>query len=208
MVRNQVNQCTDINIAGIPLFIWWLISIWFARLTLFTMSQSETSSFGDESNSLPVPSPQPTGSRTTSSLRSNAIEPQAPSRGRPSAHLATRLPRRLGSHSPPPARTPADSPASSYRSTRPTIPPIEKWTVPSLRQALINSDIQAPRKFTKAELYDLYKNLKPTNLSPKTTPAPKVVKKHNKPAVTPRRTPQQYRGPQLKRASGSGHLRR
>lgn len=107
------------------------------------------------------------------------------------ARLATRLQRRPGTHSPSLARTPADSPASSYRSTRPAFPPIEKWTVASLRQALTNSDIQAPRKFTKAELYEfciLYKNFKPTNLSPKTTPASKVVKKRDL-TVTPRQTP-------------------
>ncbi len=153
------------------------------------MSQRETSSSEDKSISPSAASPQPTSSRAASVLRSNAIEPQAPSRGRPSTRSASRLPRRPGTLSLSPARTPVNSPASSYRSSRPVFLPIEKWTVASLRKALTNSDIQAPRKFTKAELYDLYKNLKPTNLSPKTTPAPKVIKKSNKLTVTPRRTP-------------------
>ncbi|KAF4103930.1 hypothetical protein G5714_014917 [Onychostoma macrolepis] len=76
----------------------------------------------------------------------------------------------------------------------------------SLRQALTNSDIQAPRKFTKAKLYDLYKNLKPTNLSPKTTPAPKVVKHRNKLTVMPRRTPPPSSSSKTssRRASNSG----
>ncbi|KAF4113211.1 hypothetical protein G5714_005756 [Onychostoma macrolepis] len=60
----------------------------------------ENSSSGDESISPPVASPQPTGSRTTTSLPSNAVEPQAPSRGRPSTRSASRLPRRPGTHSP------------------------------------------------------------------------------------------------------------
>ncbi|KAF4101535.1 hypothetical protein G5714_017967 [Onychostoma macrolepis] len=92
------------------------------------------------------------------------------------------------------------------RSTRPVFPPIEKWTVASLRQALTNSDIQAPRKFTKAEIYDLYKNLKPTNLSPKTTPAPKVVKHRSKFTVSPHRTPPPSSSSKTssRRASNSG----
>ncbi len=153
------------------------------------MCHRDTSSSGDESISPPVATPQATSSRAVASPRSNAIEPQAPPRGRPSTRSATRLSKRRSSQSSPPARTPPASPASSYRSTRPTIPPMDKWTVTSLRQALKNSDIQAPRKFTKAELYDLYKNLKPTNLSSKSTPAPKKGKKHSKPAATPHRTP-------------------
>ncbi len=91
--------------------------------------------------------------------------------------LATRPPKRPGTISPSPMRTQADSPASSYRSTRP---------VTSLRQGLTNADIQAPCRFTKAQLYELYKNLKPTILSPKTTP--KATRKH-KHKASPRWTP-------------------
>ncbi len=149
------------------------------------MSRSNTSSSGDEYIS-PVTSPQPTGSRSTLSVRSHAIEPQAPLRGQPATCLATRPSKRPGVLSPSPARTQADSPASSYRSTRPAFPPIEKWTVMSLRQALTNSDIQAPRKSTKAELYELYTNLKPTILPPKTTPKATRKRKHT---ASPRWTP-------------------
>ncbi len=138
------------------------------------MSRVDTSSSGDESIS-PVASLQPTGSKP---LRDHEIEPQAPARGCP--------PKRPGICSPSPARTQADSPASSYRSTRPAFPPIEKWTVASLRQALANSDIQAPRKSTKAELYELYKNPKPTTLSTKTTTKATRKRKHT---ASPRWTP-------------------
>ncbi|KAI2650399.1 Mast cell protease 8 [Labeo rohita] len=110
---------------------------------------------------------------------------QAPSRGRRSARTATRRSRRFGPPSPPPARTPADSPASSYRSATPTIPPIEKWTMASLKLALAKSDVQPSRKLNKAELYELYKNLQPTNRSPEPSPASKRTKKTSKPPVAP-----------------------
>ncbi len=145
------------------------------------MSRVNTSSSGDESIS-PVASPQPTSSKPLSGL---AIEPQAPARGRPVTRRAC-LPKRPDICSPSPARTQADSPASSYRSTRPAFPPIEKWTVASLRQALANSDIQAPRKSTKVELYELYKNPKPTTLSTKTTTKATRKRKHT---ASPRWTP-------------------
>ncbi len=149
------------------------------------MSNIGTSSSGDESSS-PIASPQSTCSKSKFSSRSHAIEPQAPSRGRPATRLATRPPKRPGSISPSPVGTQANSPASSYRSTRPALPPIEKWMVASLRQALSNSDIQAPRKSTKAELYELYKNLKPPTLSPKSTTNASRKRKH---AASPRWTP-------------------
>ncbi len=149
------------------------------------MSHIDTSSSGDGSSSL-VASPQPTGSKSNFFSRSHAIGPQAPSRGRPATRLATRPPKRPGSISPSPVGTQANSLASSYRSTRPALPPIEKWTVASLRQALSNSDIQAPRKSTKAELYELYKNLKPLTLSPKTTTKATRKRKHT---ASPRWTP-------------------
>ncbi len=55
------------------------------------MSHIDTSSSGDES-STPVASPQPAGSKSNFSSRSHAIEPLAPSRGRPATRLATRPP--------------------------------------------------------------------------------------------------------------------
>ncbi len=147
------------------------------------MSRVDTSSSGNESIS-PVASPQPIISKSSRSL---AIEPQASAHGRPATRRATsRTLKRPGIGSPSPVRTQADSPASSYRSARPAFPPIEKWTVASLKQALASPDIQAPRKSTKAELYELYKNLKPTTRSTKTTTKATRKSKHT---ASPRWTP-------------------
>ncbi|RXN14001.1 GPI-anchored 58 [Labeo rohita] len=146
------------------------------------MSQRQTSTSEDDSDSPPHVAP---------------IEPQAPSRGRCSAGTATRRSRRLGLPSPPPARTPADSPASSYRSAIPTIPPIEKWTMASLKLALTKSDIQPSRKLNKAELYELYKNLQPTNRSPEPSPASKRTKKKSKPPVAPTPPSSSRAGPRV-----------
>ncbi|XP_056097256.1 uncharacterized protein LOC130076258 [Rhinichthys klamathensis goyatoka] len=116
------------------------------------MSQMQLSPSDDELNHAPPPS---AGPRTTSPA-DTASEPHVLSRGRRSVQTTPRTPRRRGLPLPPPARTPASSPASSYRSAVPTIPPIGKWTVLSLRQALINSDIQPSRRMTKAQLYNLF----------------------------------------------------
>ncbi|XDV14485.1 hypothetical protein PO909_014727 [Leuciscus waleckii] len=78
-----------------------------------------------------------------------APEPQASSRGRTPARTTSRSPRRRGQSSPPPARLPTFSPASSYCSAISTIPPIGKWTVVGLKQALSNSDVQFSRKMKK-----------------------------------------------------------
>ncbi|KAL0151322.1 hypothetical protein M9458_053374, partial [Cirrhinus mrigala] len=53
----------------------------------------------------------------------------------------------------------------------PTIPPIEKWTVLSLKQELISCDAQFSRRFNKVELYNLYVTLQSSNLTPKSTAA-------------------------------------
>ncbi|RXN30594.1 translation initiation factor IF-2-like protein [Labeo rohita] len=62
---------------------------------------------------------------------------------------------------------------ASNRSVIPTIPPIEKWTVLSLRQALINSEVHFSQRLNKAELYNLYVTLQSANLTPKSIAAPK-----------------------------------
>ncbi|KTF78193.1 hypothetical protein cypCar_00045488, partial [Cyprinus carpio] len=87
------------------------------------------------------------------------------------------------------------SPASSYRSATPTIPPIRKWTVAGLRKALENADIQASRKMHKAELYDLYVSLQAT---PKTTHRPCKSR-------TARNSPVQSPPPGSRTRSGSLH---
>ncbi|XP_056104363.1 uncharacterized protein LOC130083381 [Rhinichthys klamathensis goyatoka] len=148
------------------------------------MSQMQFSPSDDELNHAPVPPPPSAGPRTTSPP-DTASEPHVSSRGRRSAQATPRTPRRRGLPSPPPARTPASSPASSYRSAVPTIPPIGKWTVLSLRQALINSDIQPSRRMTKAQLYNLYVTLQSSNLSPKSTPGSKAASRPGKSREAP-----------------------
>ncbi|RXN34412.1 proline and serine-rich 1-like protein [Labeo rohita] len=131
------------------------------------MSQRQTSTSEDDSDSPPHVAP---------------IEPQAPSRGRRSARTATRRSRRFGPPSPPPARTPADSPASSYRSATPTIPPIEKWTMASLKLALAKSDVQPSRKLNKAEPSPASKRTKKTS-KPPVAPTPPPSSSHVTPAT-------------------------
>ncbi|KAI2657202.1 Protocadherin Fat 3 [Labeo rohita] len=74
------------------------------------MSQRQTSLSEDDFDSPPA------GPRTVPFPHVAPSEPQAPSRGRRSARTPMRHPRRRGLPLPPPARTPADSPASSYGS--------------------------------------------------------------------------------------------
>ncbi len=179
----------DINTADIPPFIWRLISIWFARLTLFHHVPPRYFLVGRRIHLFPG------RNASTNQFQGCRFPAQQHNRAPGSSSRAAFNSFNLSPLKSPKfsiitsARTPPASPASSYRSTRPTIPPMDKWTVTSLRQALKNSDIQAPRKFSKAELYDLYKHLKPTNLSSKSTPATKKGKKYSKPAATPHRTP-------------------
>ncbi len=155
------------------------------------MSQNELSP-SNGSGSSPDPTPQPAGPSITTPPPNEAAEPEASSRGRRSARLATRSPRRQGQSSPPPARPPNASPASSYCSAGSSIPPIEKWTVLSLRQALINSELQFSRRMNKAELYNLYVTLRSANLTPKSTAASKGANKASKARKipdSPRSTP-------------------
>ncbi|XP_052433429.1 uncharacterized protein LOC127974284 [Carassius gibelio] len=158
------------------------------------MSQSSSSS-DENGNTTKDARSHSAGPTTIPPTPDVAPEPQASSRGRTPARTALRSPRRRGQSSPPPARLPPSSPASSYRSAVPTIPPIGKWTVAGLREALGNSDIQASRKMNKAELYDLYVSLQST---PKTTHRQsKARRAQNSPAQLP---------PSCSR-TGSGSLR-
>ncbi|KAG1925038.1 proline and serine-rich protein 1-like [Pimephales promelas] len=91
--------------------------------------------------------------------------PASSNRGRQLPRSSPRTPRRRGLPSPPPARTPPSSSASSHSLTHPNIPPIGKWTVKALRQALINSEVNFSRRAKKVDLYNLYVSLQPTHLS-------------------------------------------
>ncbi|XP_026114630.1 flocculation protein FLO11-like [Carassius auratus] len=115
-----------------------------------------------------------------------------------SSSTAANNPRaRYGASSYSPPKTPRptflrrlpDSPASSYRSARPTIPPIDKWTVSSLRQALSKNDVTSSSKLNKSELYDLYTKSLNNNISPQSTPIPKKGKKKGVPQNSPQNTP-------------------
>ncbi len=146
-------HCIYTNTADSPLFIDSFPAFFF--LLLCTMSQIKMSP-SNESGLYVDPTPQPAGPSITTPPPNEAAELEVSSRGRRSTLLATSSPRRRGQSSPPSARPPTASPASSYRSAGSSIPLIEKWTVLSLRQALITSDVQFSRGMNKAELYDLY----------------------------------------------------
>ncbi len=137
---------------------------------------------GQASGSKAPPS-QASGSKAPPSAGSKALpprpgstaEPQASARGRRPTRPATRTPKPRSLRSPPPSRQPSQSPSSSYASASPSIPPIGKWTVAGLRQALSNSEVKFSWKMSKAQLYDLYVSLENTN-----TPTSKKVTKARK----------------------------
>ncbi len=81
----------------------------------------------------------------------STAEPQASARGRRPTRPATPSPKPRSLRSPPPSRQPLQSPSSSYASASPSIPPIGKWTVAGLRQALSNSEVKFSRKMSKAQ---------------------------------------------------------
>ncbi|KAF4101548.1 hypothetical protein G5714_017980 [Onychostoma macrolepis] len=101
-----------------------------------------------------------------------------PSQETPSEHFSRKVQRSYKSRSrrlpsPPPSRSPVVSvPRPSLHSAAAisTIPPISKWSVNSLRQALSNSGLHFSRRSSKAQLYDLLSNYNnsssiPTNSS-------------------------------------------
>ncbi|XP_026059296.1 uncharacterized protein LOC113043958 [Carassius auratus] len=146
------------------------------------MSRKPSSSSDEETNIAGDAPSHSDGHTTIIPTPDVAPEPQASPRGRTPARSDLRAPRRRDQPSPPPARTPS-SPASSYGSATPTVPPIGKWTVAGLRKALENADIPASRKMHKAELYDLYVSSQAT---PKTTHRPsKSRTARNSPVQSP-----------------------
>ncbi len=81
----------------------------------------------------------------------STAEPQASAHGRRPTRPATPSPKPRSLRSPPPSRQPLQSPSSSCASASPSIPPIGKWTVAGLRQALSNSKVKFSRKMSKAQ---------------------------------------------------------
>ncbi|XP_073715760.1 uncharacterized protein [Misgurnus anguillicaudatus] len=116
----------------------------------------------------------PTGSKELPSQPGSSAEPHVSARGRKSKRPTTRTPTQRNLRSPPPSRQPVQSPTSSYASASPSIPPISKWTVAGLRQALTNSEVKFSRKLSKAQLYELYISLG------NDSPTPKKVTKSRK----------------------------
>ncbi|KAF4107424.1 hypothetical protein G5714_011788 [Onychostoma macrolepis] len=112
---------------------------------------------------------QATGEKAPPPRPSDATEPRTSARGRRPARSTAHTPSHRRLRSPPPSRQPTPSSASSYVSASPSIPPIAKWTVASLRQALANSDVRFSRRMSKAELYSLYISLEHTNTPSKTS---------------------------------------
>ncbi|KAK2915707.1 hypothetical protein Q8A67_000081 [Cirrhinus molitorella] len=128
------------------------------------MSGSDCSSSDNEQDA----PQQDTSSKTPPSAGSkehrpgSSVEPQVSAHRRRPAKSAPPTRRR---RSPPPSRP--QSPASSHTLASPSVPPIGKWTVAGLRQALSNAEIKFSRKMSKSKLYDLYvslgKNASPTS---------------------------------------------
>ncbi|KAK2907409.1 hypothetical protein Q8A67_006394 [Cirrhinus molitorella] len=128
------------------------------------MSGSDCSSSDNEQDA----PQQDTGSKTPPSAGSkehrlgSSAEPQVSAHRRRPSNSAPPTRRR---RSPPPSRP--QSPASPYTLASPSVPPIGKWTVAGLRQALSNAEIKFSRKMSKSKLYDLYvslgKNASPTS---------------------------------------------
>ncbi len=78
--------------------------------------------------------------------------------------------------SPPPSRSSRGSPATSRDASHhsspsssvasPSVPPVEKWSVNALRQALSNAGISFSRRSSKAQLHDLLVHSSQNTLPP------------------------------------------
>ncbi|XDV29780.1 hypothetical protein PO909_032822 [Leuciscus waleckii] len=154
----------------------------------------------DESLLSQDPTPQSSDVRSIRAPPDIIEESPEPLRGRRPLRTSSRTPLLRGLPSPPPA-----SPASSYASAHPTTPAIERWTVVSLRQALISADVHFSRRLTKAQLYDLYVSLQPICPSPKSTSPSKITNKastnRKAPSSSSQKAPSRTR-PSLPRAPG------
>ncbi len=129
---------------------------------------------GQASGSKAPPS-QASGSKAPPSAGSKALPPRPGSTAEPQASARGRRPTRPDTRTPKPRSLRSPPPSYSYASASPSIPPIGKWTVAGLRQALSNSEVKFSRKMSKAQLYDLYVSLENTN-----SPTSKKVTKARK----------------------------
>ncbi len=149
--------------------------------------------------------PPPAGSKALPPRPGSTAEPQASVRGRRPTRPATPSPKPRSLRPPPPSRQPLQSPSSSYASASPSIPPIGKWTVAGLRQALLNSDVKFSRKMSKAQLFDLFVSLGKTNssTSKKVSKARKPINYHVSPTSSSRSSSSSPRAPRRSRPSAS-----
>ncbi|XP_016410176.1 uncharacterized protein DKFZp434B061-like [Sinocyclocheilus rhinocerous] len=123
------------------------------------------------------PPASPVAVQRTSAPQDTIIEPAAATRGRrPSCAAVAHTSRHRGMPSPSPSRRQPPSPASSYASALSSAPAAEKWTVTGLRQALISSGVNVPRRSVKADLLALYTSLQ-TGAPPSSTPPSKAADK-------------------------------
>ncbi|XDV21351.1 hypothetical protein PO909_026460 [Leuciscus waleckii] len=134
------------------------------------MSELELFPSDDESFITEVSPSQTADPETISSpAANNNIEPPSSNRGRRPSRSSPHTLRRQRLPSPPPARNSSSSSSSSsapsHLSAHPNIPPIGKWTVKGLRQALINSDANFSHRMKKAELFNLYVTLQSSHPS-------------------------------------------
>ncbi|XP_048048349.1 histone-lysine N-methyltransferase 2D-like [Megalobrama amblycephala] len=91
------------------------------------------------------PLPNRTGRQLQRSYKPRSRRPLSPPPSRPSSSSVSSSP------SPPPPQ----SLSQTTRQDVPLIPPVSKWTVNSLRQALANSGVHFPRRSSKIQLYEL-----------------------------------------------------
>ncbi len=153
---------TCINRYSLPTSVQWQFSGIPAFFVCRKMSELESFSsdkrarrstrskaqLGQASGSKAPPS---AGSKALPPRPGSTAEPQASARGRRPTTPATPSPKPRGLRLPPPSGQPLQSPSSSYASPSPSIPPIGKWTVAGLRQALSNSEVKFSRKMSKAQ---------------------------------------------------------
>ncbi|XDV45477.1 hypothetical protein PO909_013571 [Leuciscus waleckii] len=155
------------------------------------MSELELFPSDNESFITEVSPSQPTDPETFSSpAANNNIEPSSSNRGRRPSRSSLHTPRRRRLPSPPPARNSSSSSSSSsvpsHLSVHPNIPPIGKWTVKGLRQALINSDANFSFRMKKAELFNLYVTLQSSHPSVSAPiPSARMSKARRAPIVRP-----------------------
>ncbi len=192
--------------SGIPAFSRLPENVW--SRVVFIRQRTRRSITSHPLQGTASKAPPPAGSKALPPRPGSTAEPQASARGRRPTRPATPSPKPRSLRSPPPSRQPLQSPSSSYASASPSIPPIGKWTVAGLRQALSNSDAKFSRKTSKALRFDLFVSLGKTNTSTskKVSKARKTTNYHVSPTSSSRSSSGSPRASRRSRPSASlGH---